>query len=350
MDKVLPTIDIKYLLKQFQIDDDFIGIKAYGSGLINHTWKVVTSGNEYILQKVNTDVFHSPEIISSNIQVIANYLQEINSDYLLVAPIKMKSGKDLLQVENESVYRLIPFIQNSYSKTSVESGMQAYEAAKQFGKFTATLSGVNLSKLKPSIPNFHNLPLRFEEFTIALNSCNSERLQTASDLINKLLSYSDIVNKYEQIVEDPAFNLRVTHHDAKISNVLFDANEKGICIIDLDTVMPGYFISDVGDMMRTYLSPVTEEEKDFSKIVIRDDFYHAIVDGYMSEMKNELTAKEKEHFFYAGKFMIYMQALRFATDYLNGDKYYGASYPDHNLNRAMNQVTLLERFVEKKLY
>jgi hypothetical protein len=130
--------------------------------------------------------------------------------------------------------------------------------------------------------------------------------------------------------------------------VLFDANNKGICVIDLDTVMPGYFISDVGDMLRTYLSPVSEEETDFSKIEVRDSFYSAIVAGYYAEMKDELTEVEKQHFFYAGEFMIYMQALRFLTDYFNDDRYYGSSYEGHNRNRAENQLVLLDCLMDKK--
>src|SRR6185295_7768404 len=140
--------------------------------------------------------------------------------------------------------------------------------------------------------------------------------------IHFLFSHNDILSVYQQIVTDKEFRLRVTHHDTKINNVLFDKDEKGICVIDLDTVMPGYFISDVGDMMRTYLSPVSEEETDFEKIRVRDELYRAIVQGYYNEMKDELTGTEKKHFFYAGEFIIYMQAIRFLTDYLNDDIYY----------------------------
>ena len=130
--------------------------------------------------------------------------------------------------------------------------------------------------------------------------------------------------------------------------MLFDDNNKALCVIDLDTIMPGYFISDVGDMMRTYLSPVSEEEKDFSKIEIREAYYKAIADGYYGEMKNELTDTEKEHFLYAGTFMIYMQAIRFLTDYINNYIYYGAKYPEHNFDRAGNQVAMLEKFFKKQ--
>jgi hypothetical protein len=130
--------------------------------------------------------------------------------------------------------------------------------------------------------------------------------------------------------------------------VLFDANHKGLCVIDLDTVMPGYFISDIGDMMRTYLSPANEEEKDFSKIEIRQEYFESIWKGYMSEMKDELNREEKSHFIYAGEFMIYMQALRFLTDHLNNDVYYGARYEGQNFVRAGNQMQLLKKLMEKE--
>ena len=123
----------------------------------------------------------------------------------------------------------------------------------------------------------------------------------------------------------------------------FDENNKGMCVIDLDTLMPGYFVSDVGDMMRTYLSPVSEEEKDFSKIAVRDEYFAAIVEGYLGQLNDELSEEEKDHFVYAGKFMIYMQAIRFLADYLANDTYYKISYPKQNLNRAKNQLILLEK-------
>ena len=146
------------------------------------------------------------------------------------------------------------------------------------------------------------------------------------ELIRIIADHEDILRTYDQLKTNPAFRRRVVHHDTKISNVLFDKYDRGLCVIDLDTVMPGYFISDVGDMMRTYLSPANEEEPDTDKILIRDDFYNAIVEGYLQEMKDELTDIEKKYFFYAGKFMIYMQALRFLTDHLNESVYYREDY------------------------
>ena len=143
-------------------------------------------------------------------------------------------------------------------------------------------------------------------------------------------------------------SLQLIINDEQVSNVLFDDEDKGLCVIDLDTVMQGYFISDIGDMMRTYLSPVNEEIKDFSKIEIRENYFKSIWDGYMSEMKDELNPEERRHFIYSGKFMIYMQAIRFLTDHLNNDTYYGAKYEGQNFVRAGNQVTLLQRLMEKE--
>jgi thiamine kinase-like enzyme len=138
------------------------------------------------------------------------------------------------------------------------------------------------------------------------------------------------------------------HHDTKLSNILFDKADKALCVIDLDTVMPGYFISDVGDMMRTYLPPVSEEEQDLSGISVRPEYFRAIVSGYLEGMEGNMTALEQDQFLFAGRFMIYMQAMRFLTDFLTGDPYYGARYPGHNLVRARNQIRLLQRFNESE--
>jgi thiamine kinase-like enzyme len=190
--------------------------------------------------------------------------------------------------------------------------------------------------------------LRYAQFETAIKEGNKERIKQSAIIISFLKNQYEIVSISEQISNNPGFKKRVTHHDSKISNVLFDKNNRGLCVIDLDTVMPGYFISDFGDMMRTYLSPVSEEEKDLTKIEIRDEYFKAIADGYLSEMENELSAVEKKYLVYAGKFMIYMQALRFLTDHLNNDVYYGAKYDGHNFVRANSQATLLKKIIEKE--
>ncbi len=336
------------VLPAYGLKEESLKLEAFGSGLINNTWKVITPEKEYILQRVNHNVFKEPGDIANNISLIAEYLKQHHPEYKFVAPIISSDGEGMIYQKGEGFFRMFPFVSGSHSKDVVETPEQACEAATQFGRFTGLLSGIDISQLKITIPFFHDLTLRYQQFLTALENGNKQRIRESDVLIKKLAEHADIVSDYVHIKSDTAFKLRVTHHDTKISNVLFDADGKGLCVIDLDTVMPGYFISDVGDMMRTYLSPVSEEEKDFSKIEVRDEFYKAIVKGYFTEMKGELTETEKKHFFYAGKFMIYMQAIRFLTDHFNNDEYYGAKYPGHNLVRAGNQAVLLQRLLEKE--
>lgn len=322
-------------------------VESLQNGLINSTWKIKNGDEYFILQKINNVVFKKPEAIASNVRLIADYLQQTNPRYLFVSPEKTISGEELVKVAG-SYFRLIPFVKNSHTIATVEKPGQAYEAAKQFGEFTKLLSEFPVEKLQITLPDFHNLTLRYQQFSEALNTGNTKRLRESRDLIDSIEAHKNIVYTYEDILQNPSFKLRVTHHDTKISNVLFNDQDKGLCVIDLDTVMPGYFISDVGDMMRTYLSPVNEEEKDFSKIDVRENYFKSIWDGYMGEMKSELNEEEKRHFIYSGKFMIYMQALRFLADHLNNDVYYGARYKGQNFVRAGNQMVLLQRLIEKE--
>ena len=336
------------VLAAYNFNKPGVQCRAFGSGLINDTWKVEDNGREFILQRINNAVFKQPGDIENNIKKIATYLKCNHPEYFFVAPLKSVVGDEMLYNKDHGYFRMFPFVSVSHTKDVVETVEQAYEAATQFGRFTRLLVGINLSELKITIPDFHNLTLRYQQFIRALQSGNSMRIVECSEIIAVLKSFKDIVTEFETIKKSTEFKLRVTHHDTKISNVLFDDKDKGLCVIDLDTVMPGYFLSDLGDMMRTYLCPVSEEEKDFSKIDIREEFYHAIVNGYYNEMKNELTAIEIDHFFYAGKYMIYMQALRFITDYLNNDVYYGASYITQNKVRGENQLVLLKKLVDKE--
>jgi Ser/Thr protein kinase RdoA (MazF antagonist) len=339
---------ISSVLSAYAFNDGETIAEPFGTGLINHTWKVTAADKTYILQRINDSVFKQPQDIAGNIRLMAEYLQQHHPEYLFVAPVVSVSGDEMVIRENEGFFRLFPFVPGSQTREVVEKQEQAYEAARQFGKFTRLLSGIDLPAFKITIPSFHDLSLRYLQFETALKNGNKERINQSKELIRVILDHADIVAEYENIKTNPAFHTRITHHDTKISNVLFDNNDRGLCVIDLDTAMPGYFISDVGDMMRTYLSPVSEEETDFGKIEVREDYYKAIILGYMEEMKDELSATEKKYFFYAGKFMIYMQAVRFLTDYINDDIYYGEKYPDHNLMRAKNQSTLLSRLLERE--
>lgn len=339
---------MKNILLHYRPKFENATLELISGGLINQTWKVEVNGESFILQRINHNVFSDPQKIANNIRLLADHLQSTNSNYHLIAPIKTTVGADLVH-ESDGYFRLTPFVKNSKTIHVVETSAQAYEAAFQFGQFTQAFSKFDASQLQTTIPDFHNLKFRYQQFLDSLQSGNTQRIQACAEEIKEIERYHFLVDQYAGIIHNPAFKLRVTHHDTKISNVLFDSNDKGLCVIDLDTVMPGYFFSDVGDMMRTYLSPANEEENDFSNITVRPYYYHAIIQGYCDAMKNELSAEELESFFFAGQFLIYMQALRFLTDYFNDDRYYGARYPQHNLIRAQNQLQLLRQFTTLKI-
>ncbi|MFT4024739.1 MAG: aminoglycoside phosphotransferase family protein [Flavihumibacter sp.] len=340
---------VKTILADFPVPLEQLTFRPFGSGLINSTYLVNCGGRQYILQKINQAVFRHPEYIAENVKLINDYLHDKHPEYLFISPLLTRNRQNMFWSEAMGFYRLTPFVPDSQSIDVVENAAEAFESASQFARFTAKLAGFDSQQLKITLPDFHNLQLRYDQFRATLATGNTARIEEAREAIRYIESQVSIVSGYEAICSrSDLYPLRVMHHDTKISNVLLDKNRKGICVIDLDTVMPGYFFSDVGDMLRTYLSPVSEEEKDYSKISIRVPIFEAIVKGYFQEMHNELTTAEKEHFIFAGKIMIYMQAIRFLTDYINNDVYYGAKYPNHNFVRAGNQLQLLRKLNESE--
>lgn len=335
------------ILHKYGFADNTYTVTAFGTGLINNTWLVEHGSKKYILQRINQHVFKTPAAIDSNIKKLAGYLKQHYPQYLFTVPVSTPGG-DTLITTPDGAFRMFEFIKGSRTYDVLQQPQQAFEAAAQFGRFTKLLCGFNVQQLQITLPHFHDLSLRYKQFIQAAQDGNKERITHAAALIQTLKRYAHLVNTFEEIQTNSAFKKRVTHHDTKISNVLFDEHDKGICVIDLDTVMPGYFISDVGDIMRTYLSSAGEEETDISKVQVRDEYFDAVMQGYLGEMKYELSPVEAGAFVYAGEFMIYMQALRFLTDHLNNDVYYGAKYPLHNFNRTANQLALLDDLVKKE--
>jgi len=336
---------IKNILATFGIDADQYYTEKFGSGLINSTWKIQhkKDGQALILQKINKQVFKDPTQITQNLSKAGRYLASHHPGYLFISALPTPADKYIVEFEGE-FYRLMPFVAGSITINAVETPKQAFEAARQFARFAAVLSDFDIAELTYTIPDFHNLSYRFREFEDILEIANPERLKRAAQATQMAIENRNIAEQFQLLVQHHSVPLRVMHHDTKINNVLFNKSDEGLCVIDLDTVMPGYFISDTGDMMRTYLSSSNEEEKDLSKIIVREEIFAALAKGYFSEMGAILTPAEKSLFYYSGKFMMYMQGLRFLTDYLNDDKYYGSAYPGHNLSRAMNQFTLLRAY------
>ncbi|MBB3188714.1 phosphotransferase enzyme family protein [Microbacter margulisiae] len=336
---------IRKILGHYGFRGESCQVTAHGTGLINRTWMVreTESGWRYILQRINHAVFKSPEAIAGNIREISTYLQAHAPGYLFESPLRTLKGEEMVQEAGE-YFRLYRYVEGSHTLDVVANPGQAYEASRQFGMFTAQLAGFDTGKLRITLADFHNLPLRYAQYREAIKKGNPERILRSKEILEALESYSGISDQAQQLGCLP---LRVIHHDTKISNILFDEQGKGMCVIDLDTIMPGYYISDAGDMMRTYLSPISEEEPDNERHAIRMEIFEAIAEGYLGEMGRLMQDEERQRFVYSGSFMIYMQALRFITDYLNNDVYYGSRYEGHNLVRGTNQLVLLQKYTEK---
>lgn len=317
-------------------------IKPLNQGLINQTFEVHTQQGDFILQNINTQVFKQPKSIDENIKAIGKYLDQYAASTIFTHLIPTKTGETLVEWEGKH-YRAFKKIEGAAFDVLTNT-TQAKSAAHQFGLFTARLSGFPVGQLKATIPQFHDLELRYKQFEQAAIHGDRSRIQEVNEELLFLKAHKSYLDKWLHFVKNKEAHLRVTHHDTKISNVLFKNETEAICVIDLDTTMPGYFISDVGDMCRTYLCLVNEECQHLDQVKIIPERWNAIQDGYLSAMAEHLTHFEKDHFSFSGQFMIYMQAIRFLTDYLELDKYYHTTRPGQNLDRTRNQIQLLIEF------
>jgi Ser/Thr protein kinase RdoA (MazF antagonist) len=325
--------------------DNTCTIERVNNGLINTSYKITPTGHSgsIFLQLINQHVFKKPEQVQDNYMQLWNYKVVQAKDLSLPAPVYFHEQKSLFIDAAENYWRAFTFIGNAKTLNVPENAEQAMATAKTFGQLTASLAKFDITRLHIVIPHFHDLTFRYNQFTHARSMAAPERLQKAIDQVDSLQRRSGYKDFYERIINSPDFPKRVMHHDAKIANVLFDKTSgKVICAVDFDTVMPGYFYSDLGDMIRSMACSEDENSTAFDQIYIRKDFYTAIVNGYLDVMREQLTELEKKTIHYAGLAMVYMQALRFLTDYLSGDYYYKISYPEQNFDRAQNQLILLK--------
>lgn len=328
------------VVKQFGIAEP-VKISPLGSGHIHRTYKVEAS-QQFVLQRVNKNIFTQPDVIASNSRIAFHYLKQHHPGFLFPQALPDQKGNDLFYDEEGFPWRLYPLIENTFTIEEVRTEQEAYEAARGFAALSKNLQGIDTQLLKPTLERFHDLAWRYEQFEDALNKAKPEAIHSAAGEIKQAKSSQPMVAEYNQLISEGVLQLRIMHNDTKVNNILFDAvSKKAACAIDLDTLMPGYFIYDLGDMVRTCVSPVNEEEKDISKISFRENIYNALVEGYQSQMGDILTDREKKFIPFAGKMMIYIMALRFLADYLRGNTYYHVTYSDQNLVRARNQFNLL---------
>jgi len=256
-----------------------IKVSPLGSGHIHQTFKVESKSN-FVLQRINKNVFTQPEIIASNNRIAFQYLKQHHPNFLFPQALPDQNGNDLFYDEEGYSWRLYPLIENTFTIDEVRSEEEAYGAAKGFAQLTNYLNGIDTSLFKPTLTRFHDLVWRYEQFKEALKKAKPEAFLKAKKEIALAESFSFLVSEYHELIHRGNLKLRIMHNDTKVNNILFDrVSKQSVCAIDLDTLMPGYFIYDLGDMVRTFVSPVSEEEMDISTIVFRKIIYDALVDG-----------------------------------------------------------------------
>jgi Ser/Thr protein kinase RdoA (MazF antagonist) len=329
------------IAKYFKLNGEAIESRPLGSGLINTTYQVKTDiGRFYTLQRLNTNIFKDPVALMKNIFLVTTHLREkMPPHYPVLTLIPAYDGK-LFHVDADGIYwRVFEFIEG-LCLNQVDSPLDFQESGVAFGQFQAALRDFDATKLTETIPNFHHTPHRITELKKAINLDKAGRVKFVEREIHFFLEREDYANTLVKLQENGELPVRVTHNDTKLNNVVLDAvNRKALCVIDLDTVMPGLSVTDFGDSIRFGASTAAEDEKDLAKITLSLELFAAYTKGYLSHA--DLTKAEREHLCDGAKIITLEQGIRYLTDYINQDIYYKTLYEHHNLDRCRNQLKLI---------
>lgn len=336
--------------RQFEIPGQFVEGRPYGSGHINDTYRAVfrKNGNgtevHAILQRINHNVFKNPVSLMENVERVTEHVAgqvagEPDQERRVLKLIGTREGRNWHKDAEGNYWRAYQFIENARTYDAAETPAQAYQAAKAFGRFQQQLAGLPAPRLHDTIPDFHNTPKRFEALEKAIAADAAGRVKTSKPEIEFALAHKAMTSA----LLDAKLPERVTHNDTKFNNVMLDdASGEGICVIDLDTVMPGLALYDFGDMVRTTTSPTKEDEQDLSKVGMRFEMFEALVRGYLSTAGGFLTREEKQFLAFSGKLITFEIGLRFLADHLAGDTYFKVHREGHNLDRCRTQFKLVE--------
>ncbi|MGQ1889225.1 phosphotransferase enzyme family protein [Thermophagus sp. OGC60D27] len=339
------------IVSQFLIRGNVEFIKPFGTGLINTTYKVNTIENSapnYLLQTINHQVFPNIEQLTRNIRRVTSHirqkLEEQNVkdiDRRVLTPIETKDQKGFFQDEKGNYWRMFLFIEESHSYDHLASPQQAEAGGRAFGQFQKWVSDLPGEPLFPVIPGFHDTEMRINNFMSRVEKDPIGRLKEVKEEVDFLLQRSETYKKIVRMGRQGEIPQRIVHQDTKFNNVLLDKNDEVLCVVDLDTVMPGYVCYDIGDAIRNGANTGKEDDPNTENVAIDLALYEGFIKGFLMETKNILTPAEKETLAFGAKLLTYEQATRFLDDYLNGDQYYKINYPEHNLTRTRAQIKLL---------
>lgn len=351
----MTTETIKSIFSEFDHKSNYVSHSEINSGHINDTFFVKTAGNKnYILQRINHNIFKDVPGLVNNKVLTSNHirskyptLSEAALSKKVLCFVKTKTT-DFYYLKNDgNFWNVMVFIDDSITYEIVVDQEIAYEGGKLLGEFLNHTSDLDSSQLIDVIPNFHDMSFRYKQYASSIQSALSSRLKKAKKYIKVVADLKDEMHILQELKEAGKIPVRVTHNDTKISNSLFDKDNKGICMIDTDTVMPGIIHYDFGDAIRTICNTAAEDEKDLSKVEFNLEYYQAYEKGFLEKMKDSLSLISLKYLPLAAKTMIFIMGIRFLTDYLNNDIYYKTNYEEHNLDRAKNQFKLIESFTKK---
>ena len=359
MQEQQPTFPLEEIIKNFNIDGEYIGYYLSNDGHINNTFVLEFDDGlgkikSYLLQLINTNVFKNPDELMENIVGVTEYLRKIvvdnggDPERECLNVYFTSDGKPYYRDADGNCWRCYNFITGAHSCQSIDDPETFANAARAFGKFQCLLADYPSETLHETIPNFHNTLSRFADFEKAVSDNIAGRADSVRDEIDFVLARRDDAGVLVKLLEKGKLPLRVTHNDTKLNNVMFDnETDEGICVIDLDTVMPGLSLYDFGDSIRFGANTAAEDEKDLSKVSLSLPLYREYTAGYLSTAGQSLTPTEVEYLPFSAKLMTFECGMRFLTDYLNGDTYFRIAYDDHNLDRCRTQFRLVEDMERK---
>ena len=343
------TNEIKTAFNAFERGGNIVSVNQITAGLINATYLIETDKKEkYILQKINTFVFKNPDELMENIVGVTKYItekiKENGGDYKRenLNFLPCNSGKYYFRDENNDAWRMYIYVDEALTYNKPKNDDTFRSAGQSFGRFMKLLAGYPAATLNETIKNFHYTPARYENFLKAVEADVKGRKAVCEEEIKFVTDRKADTHKLTDLIESGDLPLRVTHNDTKLNNVLFDINtDKSICVIDLDTIMPGLSLYDFGDSIRSGANTGAEDEPDLSKVGIDLALFEAYADGYLSETADSLCDAEIENLAFGAKLMTFECGMRFLTDYLEGDVYFRTTHAEHNIIRARNQFRLV---------
>lgn len=352
-----PGYDLKEIFDYFVTEGTFLKGEPYGNGHIHDTFRIETAEkdkDDYILQRLNTRIFKNIPGLQHNIERVTVHLRnklmaipgsDIKRECLSLIPAA--DGKSWIVDGKGNYWRMYIFITNHRTYNMVDSPGKAFEGGKAIGRFQAMLSDMPGEPLFETIPSFHDIEKRLETFNLTIRQNPAGRVGMIGNEIKQVLDRADGMKIILRLGKEGKIPLRITHNDTKFNNILLDENDKALCVIDLDTVMPGYVHYDFGDAIRTATNTASEDEGDLAKVNMDIDLFRAYSEGFLFETGSTLNITEKEYLAFAPRLITYTIALRFLTDFIDGDNYFKIHHEFHNLQRARAQLRLVASMEEQ---